>query len=132
MKRVLTVVGFVVAAYAGVVVIRLLAPSNATTLAWMLRTLIFNVYAILLVVAAWFWRSRFPVAWSAVRWFYGVAWTLFGLDFLLDNITRSNPAGIILSGAAVVGGVALLTSLWRESGLNPRGRLESGVVRDRR
>jgi hypothetical protein len=77
-KRVLTVIGFVVAVYAGVVVIRLLAPSNAHTMAWMLRTLIFNPLAILLVVAAWFWRSRLPVAWTVVRWFYGVTWTLFG------------------------------------------------------
>ncbi len=118
-KRVLTVIGFVVAAWAGVMVIRLLAPSNAHGLAWMLRELIFNPLAILFVVAAWFWRSRFPVAWLAVRWFYGVTWTLFGLNFLLLS------GGI--SGIAVVGGIALLASLWKER-MNRRGTLAGPVA----
>lgn len=82
-------------------------------MAWMLRTLIFNPVAILLVLAAWWWRSRLPVAWSVVRWFYGVMWTLFGLFFLQATFSLRHPAGL-LSGIAVVAAVALLASLWRE------------------
>lgn len=55
-----------------VVLIRLLASSNAVVLAWMLRSLIFRPIAVVLVLAAWVGRRRLPLAWLVIRRFYGV------------------------------------------------------------
>jgi hypothetical protein len=74
----------------------------------------FNLVAIILVLAAWWWRRRVPVPWSVLRRFYGVAWTLFGLNFLLDNISHSNPAGMVLSLNAM--------NRWMKQTVRSRGR----------